>query len=148
MTTTRKTIKELLESYFCNQKEIELLKHQIEDEKNKTELAGSYQYCDDFTGQQRERTIMKATGDLPTITNLAARRNMLIEECKDVDRLVFNIPDGRMRQVLYIGYIMTDHDWEKVADHFGRDRSGEAYRKKAARYLEKYAYASQVSKMS
>lgn len=142
--SNEKSLKDRLESYFCNQKEIELLGHQIEDEKNKTEIAGSYQYSSEFTGQQRERVIMMATGDFPTVANLSERKRKLIAECEELDSLVFNIPDSEIRQILTIGYLMSESDWEKVADHFGRDISGRAYREKAKRFLEKYDSACRL----
>lgn len=137
MSEKKPTLKERLESYYSNRKEIDLLYDQAETERNRTEIVAAYQTSDKYTFSQKERIEIGTCGSPVTVADLCERRRMLIQECENLDKLVFAINDSKMRQILTIGYIMTDQEWEKVADHFGRPISGRAYKQRARRFLEK-----------
>jgi hypothetical protein len=139
------TFKERLELYYTLKKEIPLLDGDIVDEKHKLAYAGSYQDSDG-----REKTLFISVGSLKSLNTLLDRKTSIETELLDLENLVFNIPDSEMRQILTVAYLNGGRErrWDRVAIHFDRDISGESYRKKADRYLEKLAYASIISMKS
>lgn len=149
LSVKKTTLKDRLEDYFALQKELPLVEDDILKERNKTELAGSYQYCDDV-GRKRERALSISSGSLKDLNSLLDRKNEIQTELDFLENLVFNIPQSEMRQILTIAYFNGGREkrWERVADHFEREITGESYRKKSDRYIENLEKTSAMSVMS
>lgn len=140
-----KTLKERLENYFALNKELPLIEDDICKERNKIEYAGCYQ-----EGYDREKTLTISTGKLKSLNALLDRKAEIRRELDFLDDLVFRITESEMRQILTVAYLHGGGEkrWERVADHFEREITGESYRKKTDRFLAKLELASEMSKMS
>lgn len=87
----------------------------------------------------RERALAVNCSNLKTVNSLLDRKKEIEDEIEYLENLVFTIPDSEMRQILTIAYFGGGREkrWERVADHFEREITGDSYRIKADRYIKK-----------